>query len=54
MPPTADAVTYTVKRRRLRHPHRAQFGVDVDDLLAANGVANPNRVYVGQVLTIPG
>jgi LysM repeat protein len=31
-----------------------KLGVSVDDLLATNGVVNRNRVYVGQVLTIPG
>ena len=30
------------------------FSVDVDVLLAVNGVINRNRVYVGQVLNIPG
>jgi LysM repeat protein len=45
--------TYTVKVGDSAIAIARQFGVDVDDLLAANGVVNRNRIYVGQVLTIP-
>ena len=31
-----------------------RFGVTVDDLMQANGLRNPNFIYVGQALTIPG
>jgi LysM repeat protein len=31
-----------------------QYGVSVDALMAANGISNPNLIYVGQVLTLPG
>ena len=31
-----------------------QYGVSVDDLAFANGITNPNLIYAGQVLTIPG
>jgi len=31
-----------------------RFGVTVDAIVAANGLANPNYIYVGQILTIPG
>jgi LysM repeat protein len=31
-----------------------RFGIDEGTLLEANNISNPNRVYVGQVLTIPG
>lgn len=31
-----------------------QYGVSVRDLMATNGIANPNVIYVGQRLTIPG
>jgi LysM repeat protein len=30
-----------------------QFGIEEEALLQANAIANPNRVYVGQTLTIP-
>lgn len=47
------ASSYTVKRGDSALTIARQFGVDVDDLLATNAVANRNRVYIGQVLTIP-
>jgi LysM repeat protein len=31
-----------------------QYGVSVRDLMSVNGIANPNVIYVGQRLTIPG
>ncbi len=31
-----------------------QYGVTVDELMAANGLDDPNLIYVGQRLTIPG
>jgi LysM repeat protein/predicted chitinase len=31
-----------------------RFGVSVDDLVRANGLRNPDRIRVGQVLVIPG
>ncbi|NDJ54761.1 MAG: LysM peptidoglycan-binding domain-containing protein [Chloroflexi bacterium] len=30
-----------------------QCGVTVDDLVAANGIENPNLIFTGQILTIP-
>jgi LysM repeat protein len=30
-----------------------RFGVTVNAIVAANGLADPNRIYVGQILTIP-
>lgn len=31
-----------------------RYGVSVDAIVAANGIANPSRIYGGQQLTIPG
>lgn len=31
-----------------------RFGISMDDLMAANGIANPNLLSVGQQLVIPG
>jgi LysM repeat protein len=53
-PASPDALTYTVKAGDSAIHIARQFGVDVDALLAANGVPNRNRVYIGQVLDIPG
>jgi len=32
----------------------ARFSITIDDLLAANGITNPNQLAVGQQLVIPG
>ncbi|MCA1645776.1 MAG: LysM peptidoglycan-binding domain-containing protein, partial [Chloroflexi bacterium] len=49
----ATTATYLVKRGDSAFTIARQFGVDVDDLLAGNGIVNRNRVYIGQTLTIP-
>jgi LysM repeat protein len=45
--------TYLVKRGDSAIGIARQLGVDVEVLLAANGVTNRNRIYAGQVLTVP-
>jgi LysM repeat protein len=45
--------TYTVQRGDSAIKIARTFGIDESALLDANGITNPNRVYVGQVLTIP-
>jgi LysM repeat protein len=54
--PTASDATgsrYTVRPGDSATSIARQFGVDVDVLLATNGITNRNRVYIGQTLTIP-
>jgi LysM repeat protein len=52
--PNAEvAATYTVKAGDSAITIARQLGVNVDELLTANGVVNRNRVYVGQVLMVP-
>jgi LysM repeat protein len=52
--PDAEVATkYTVKAGDSAITIARRLGVNVEDLLAANGVVNRNRVYVGQTLTIP-
>jgi LysM repeat protein len=48
-----ESMTYTVKRGDSAIGIARELGVDVDELLAANGVSNRNRIYAGQVLTVP-
>jgi LysM repeat protein len=48
-----EGTTYTVQRGDSAIKIARNFGIDESALLEANGIANPNRVYVGQVLTIP-
>jgi LysM repeat protein len=45
--------TYTVVRGDSAIKIARRFGIEEGALLDANGISDPNRVYVGQVLTIP-
>ncbi len=46
--------TYVVQAGDTLSRIAARFGVTLNALAQANGIANPNYIYVGQVLTIPG
>jgi LysM repeat protein len=50
----APSPTYTVKRGDSAIGIARQLDIDVNDLLTANGIADRNRIYAGQILTIPG
>jgi len=50
----AEPTTWTVQRGDSAIGIARATGVEVDDLLAVNAIANRDRIYVGQVLTIPG
>lgn len=50
---TASATTYTVKSGDTLGGIAAHCGVSVNDLAEANNISDPNKIYVGQVLTIP-
>ncbi len=52
-PDAEVATTYTVKPGDSAITIARKLGVNVDELLATNAVVNRNRVYVGQVLTVP-
>jgi len=51
---SAAAATYTVKPGDTLGQVARQHGVSVATLARANGIADPNRIYAGQVLSIPG
>lgn len=53
-PPTNLPSTYTVQRGDWFYAIARKFGVSVAALQAANRGVNPNFVYPGQVLNIPG
>lgn len=53
-PPTTNPGTYTVQRGDWIYAIARRFGVTVPALLAANPGINPNFVFPGQVLSIPG
>lgn len=53
-PATGNPSTYTVQRGEWLYSIARKFGITVSALLAANPGTNPNFVYPGQVLNIPG
>ncbi len=53
-PPPATGGTYTVVGGDTLYKIALQFNSTITAIAQANGIANPNLIYVGQVLTIPG
>ena len=55
-PPSSPgaATTYVVQRGDTLGVIAARHGTTVNDLVALNGIFNPNLIYVGQVLSIAG
>jgi LysM repeat protein len=51
--PSGGWFPYTVQWGDTLSSIGRRFGVSVDAIVSANGLANPNFIYVGQVLTIP-
>jgi len=52
-PPPATGTTYTVQPGDSLYRIATRFNVTAQAIVAANGIANPNLIYVGQVLRIP-
>lgn len=53
VPPSPTPVTYTVQPGDTLGAIAAELGVSVEDLMAANGLTNPDTLAVGQVLVVP-
>lgn len=54
-PPTSgESFVYTVVRGDTLGRIARRFGTTVNAIVAANGITNPNIIYPGQQLTIPG
>lgn len=51
--PLPPGLTHTVKAGESLYTISLQYGVTIDALVAANDLANPNQLFVGQVLLIP-
>jgi LysM repeat protein len=51
--PVADSCSYTVQAGDTLSWIAEQYGVSLRALKHANGIDNPNLIYVGQVLTMP-
>src|SRR5262252_6238384 len=49
-----NSVTYIVQPGDNLYRISLKFGVSMDAIARANGIVNPNFVYVGQKLIIPG
>jgi LysM repeat protein len=52
--PTVGNSTYLIQRGDTLWLIAQRFGVSVGQMLAANNISNPNYIYYGQVLVIPG
>jgi LysM repeat protein len=50
----AQSSVYFVRRGDMLSSIAARYGTSVSALMAANGISNPNRIYVGQRLIIRG
>ncbi len=53
-PAPSTTTKYTVQPGDTLSGIGARFGVSYQSIAQANGITNPNRIYPGQVLTIPG
>ncbi|WP_156889792.1 LysM peptidoglycan-binding domain-containing protein [Planococcus lenghuensis] len=53
-PPPVTSVKYTVKSGDTLYRIALKYNVSVSQLAAANNIANPSLIRVGQVLVIPG
>lgn len=53
VPPSPTPVTYTVQPGDTLLAIARQLGIDSEDLMAANGLTDPDTLDVGQVLVVP-
>ncbi len=51
--PTFGLLSYRVKDGDILGALAVQFNVSVEDLLAVNGLSDPNSIYAGQIIYIP-
>lgn len=47
-------MTYTVKKGDTLSGIASRYGVPLADIIKANNIANPDKIYVGQKIIIPG
>ncbi len=52
-PESSSYTNYVVKRGDTLFRISRSFGVSPEEIVEANGIVNPNRIYAGQVLKIP-
>ena len=51
--PAAGGQVYTVREGDIPETIAAQFGITVEELMAANGITDPRSLQIGQQLVIP-
>lgn len=51
--PDESGITHVVRRGETLYSIARHYGLDVWTIARANGITNPNRIYVGQRLVIP-
>jgi len=51
--PTLQTLTYRVKEGDFLGALAIQFSVSVADIMAVNGLTNPDSLYIGQIIYIP-
>ncbi len=54
LPPPTTGSTYVVQSGDSLYRIAQRFGVSIAAIIQANGIVNPNLIFVGQVLRIPG
>jgi LysM repeat protein len=50
----ADPIVYVVRQGDTLYSVARRYGITVSAIMQANGLQNPNRIYAGQRLVIPG
>ena len=53
-PPLSEPIIHIVKWGENLSTIAAHYGTTVEAIVQANGISDPNRIYAGQRLVIPG
>lgn len=51
--PTPEALRYIVQEGDTLYDIALRYGVEIDDIIEANGITDPNTLRIGQELIIP-
>lgn len=52
-PDTGDYITYTIVSGDTLYEISKKYGTTIEAIAELNGIANPNAIYVGQIIKIP-
>jgi len=53
-PPVGETTTYVVRSGDTLYAIARRFGTTVNEIVALNSILNPNLIYIGQQLEVPG